>query len=707
MKKIITTVCLLVTVSQLFAQQDTLFSKELSEVVVTATRTERKLGNVAVPVSIISQQTIRQAGSQRLNDILGEQAGIFITNGFGAGLQMQGFNPDYTLILVDGEPVVGRTAGVLDLNRISAGNIKKIEIVKGPSSSLYGSEAMAGVVNIITDKSAASKLEASLRYGFGNPDKGFVMPFSSSAFQNTEATLQAATTIHKLGIRFFSNANFADLISIRPYSNDRVPQPVTRLSNQLQLTYPLTIKTNLTVSARMSDDNLKQAFAVSNNGAITNSYGNEINRDASLNAVIAHKVNARISTSLRLYAIKYLGRQELHFVEKPDSVYLDEFRQRFFRAENQTDVNWKKSSLTFGAGYAIDEVNSTRYDDLKSRKQNNIFFGYAQQEWRPFSGLTVIAGLRYDNNKLFDGAISPKFAVNYKISPRFKINFSAGRGFKAPDFRQLFLNFTNTAAGGYSVFGTIDAQTIIAKLKTEGQISEVTDDYYKLSQLKPEFSTGVNLGGLYTPDDNTSIRLNFFRNDIENLIDSREVATRINGTQIFSYINVNKAWTEGGETEIAYRGFKNLQLSTGYQFLLTADKDERKAVREKTIYTRDENGFSRLLKLNEYSGLPNRSRHMSNLKITWDNKKTFFTTRFIYRSPWAVGDADGNGLYNKQDEFAKGFLQVNVSGGTMFTNMLRMQAGVDNLFNYQDISNLPNLQGRMIYIGFYYNFIKP
>ena len=98
---------------------------------------------------------------------------------------------------------------------------------------------------------------------------------------------------------------------------------------------------------------------------------------------------------------------------------------------------------------------------------------------------------------------------------------------------------------------------------------------------------------------------------------------------------------------------------------------------------------------------------MANLKITWDNKKTFFTTRFIYRAPWAVGDADGNGLYNKQDEFAKGFLQVNVSGGTMFTNMLRMQAGVDNLFNYQDISNLPNLQGRMIYIGFYYNFIKP
>lgn len=707
MKKIITAVCLLITASPLVAQQDTLFSKELSEVVVTATRTERKLGNVAVPVSIINQQTIRQAGTQRLKDILQEQSGLFITNGFGAGVQMQGFNPDYTLILVDGEPVVGRTAGVLDLNRIAAGNIKKIEIVKGPSSSLYGSEAMAGVVNIITDKSAATKLEAGIRYGFGNPDKGFVLPFSSSAFQNTEASLQAATTLNKLGIRFFSNANFADLVSTRPFSNDRVPQPVTRLTNQLQLSYPLSKKTNFTLSARMSDDKLKQAFAVSNNGAITNSFGTEVNRDASLNAVIAHKVNDRISTSLRLYTIHYLGRQELHFVEKPDSTYLDEFRQRFYRAENQTDINWKKATLTFGAGYAVDEVNSTRYDDLKSRKQNNIFFAFAQHEWRPVSGLTIIAGLRYDDNKLFDAAVSPKFAINYKFSPRFKLNFSAGRGFKAPDFRQLFLNFTNTAAGGYSVFGAIDARTIISKLNAEGQIAEIGEDYYKLNQLKPEYSTGVNLGGLYTPDDNTSIRLNLFRNDIENLIDAREVATRINGTQIFSYINVNKAWTEGGETEIAYRGFKNLQLSTGYQFLLTADKDERKAVQEKTIYTRDENGFSRLLKVSEYAGLPNRSRHMANFKITWDNKKTFFTTRFIYRSPWAVGDADGNGVYNKQDEFANGFLQVNISGGTKLGNMLRMQAGIDNLFNYQDITNLPNLQGRMIYIGFYYNFIKP
>ena len=131
------------------AQADSL--RILSEVVVTATRQERRLGNVAVPVTLIQKHQIRQAGSLRLRDILQEQNGLQLTNGFGVGLQMQGLNPEHTLILVDGQPLVGRTSGILDLNRIAVAGIKRIEIVKGPSSSLYGSEAMAGVINLITE----------------------------------------------------------------------------------------------------------------------------------------------------------------------------------------------------------------------------------------------------------------------------------------------------------------------------------------------------------------------------------------------------------------------------------------------------------------------------------------------------------------------------------------------------------------------------
>ncbi|MBK6817585.1 MAG: TonB-dependent receptor plug domain-containing protein [Saprospiraceae bacterium] len=93
-------------------------------------------------------------GANRVQQVLSEQNGIQIVpqvNGLGSGIQLQGFNPDYTLILLDGEPLVGRNTGLLDLNRLSPNAVKQIEIVKGPSSSLYGSEALAGVVNIITE----------------------------------------------------------------------------------------------------------------------------------------------------------------------------------------------------------------------------------------------------------------------------------------------------------------------------------------------------------------------------------------------------------------------------------------------------------------------------------------------------------------------------------------------------------------------------
>src|SRR6185436_2317800 len=107
-----------------FSQTDS--SKLLDEVIITATRTERKLGNVAVPVQLINSKIIQQSGSVRLNDILQEQTGLFITSAgattsagggvFGNGVQIQGLSPDYTLILLDGEPIIGRQGGVIDLS---------------------------------------------------------------------------------------------------------------------------------------------------------------------------------------------------------------------------------------------------------------------------------------------------------------------------------------------------------------------------------------------------------------------------------------------------------------------------------------------------------------------------------------------------------------------------------------------------------------
>jgi len=703
MLRIITIITFISAALQLSAQEDSLFNlnQTLNEIVVTATRTERRLGNVAVPVTIINKQSIQRSGSVRLRDILQEQAGLYITNSFGAGVQMQGLNPDYTLILVNGEPLIGRTGGVLDLNRVAVGNIKRIEIVKGPSSSLYGSEALAGVINIITDNNYQTKLGAGLRYSFGNPDIGWAFPVGKNTFKSTDLNLQGSTSLSKLGVQFFSNANYLDGISFRPFSKDKMAQPIWRITNQVQFSYPFSIHTDLSLSVRHAYDHIKQEFAVSNNGIITNSYGREANSDLSFNPVLSHQFGKKVKSSLRLYATWYNGSQQLKFKEVPDSSYTDEFRQQYYKAENQTDISWKKITLTGGAGIIADGVRSTRYDEFSSRKSNTIMYGFVQQEWWPHDKTTLIAGIRYDDNKLFAGAFSPKLAVRYKASDKIILNASIGRGFKAPDFRQLYLNFTNNAAGGYSVYGTIDAVKVITELQRMGQVSEITEDFYRLDKLKPEFSTGINIGSRFFFSKNLSFSLNIFRNDIEQLIDVRQVATKSSGAQIFSYINVNKAFTEGAEIELNWQPAKHLKIFSGYQLLITADKEELKNVKNGKEYTRDENGGSRIMNKNEYIGLPGRSKHMANLKISYDTPKNFFATaRVMYRSRWAVSDRDGNGLYNTNDEFAKGFPLVNISAGKTFNKYITIQAGMDNLFNYQDMDNLPTFQGRMIYASF-------
>ena len=133
------------------APADSLWRLDMAPVVVTATRAERRADEVAVPVSVIGQEEMASQGAARMTDLLADQPGLTINTDHGAGLQMRGLGPDYTLILVDGEPIVGRTAGTLDLDRLTTGNVERVEIVRGPTSSLYGSEALAGVVNLITE----------------------------------------------------------------------------------------------------------------------------------------------------------------------------------------------------------------------------------------------------------------------------------------------------------------------------------------------------------------------------------------------------------------------------------------------------------------------------------------------------------------------------------------------------------------------------
>ncbi len=656
-------------------------------VVVTATRTERKLSNLTVPVTIINAKTIQQNGALRLTDILKEQTGLNLTSGFGAGVQLQGLNPDYTIILINGEPLVGRTAGVLDLNRIALGNIKKIEIVKGPSSSLYGSEAMAGVINIITDAAFGAPLSMGIRYG---------------TYNTLDANLDTKLSNQKIQYQGFYNLYQTDGYSIRPNSNSRVTTPIDRYATTQQLKLNLSNKTSLVFNSRFTKEQIQNEIAVSNNGVTIYSIGKEDIKDANLSASLNHRFSNQIKTSLRAYATTYDAVQNLLTIN--GLPYRDVLNHNFKRIENQTDWDLHKNlQAVFGVGAVWEGVKSSRYDSEKVRKQNDIQYAFTQWEWKPIKKFTFIGGLRFDRNSQFASALSPKVSMLYKLNAKHQFKLSIGQGFKAPDFRQLFLDFTNAAAGSYSVFGSAQAQQVIARLDALGQIGNLFPSYYQLKALKPEYSNGVHFTWDWKVNAKTNLSSQFFRNDIKNLIESQQVGTYISGAQIYSYLNIGRAFTTGFEIEGQRQLNEKWTLSGGYQYLVTGDKDQIAEIKAGTVYTKNSQGYSRLMQLNEYVGLPNTSKHKVQFKVNYNSPKGYYlNARAIYRSRWAVNNNNGNEVFDNGDVFASGYMVFNTAAGKAFKNGLSVQAGIDNVSNYIDAANLPNLPGRTMFLSLKY-----
>ena len=140
---------------------------------------------------------------------------------------------------------------------------------------------------------------------------------------------------------------------------------------------------------------------------------------------------------LRAYLTGFDARQELS-VKNVVGNYDDRFRQSFHRLENQTDWQIRKqSAFTIGAGNILETVASNRYDSLSTKRSNNISYLFLQHEETISPKLMLVAGFRYDANKAYASVGSPKLALQYRYSDNLSFNLSYGRGFKAPDFRQL------------------------------------------------------------------------------------------------------------------------------------------------------------------------------------------------------------------------------------------------------------------------------
>jgi len=690
---------------------DTLATRQLDEIIITATRSERTVGSLPMPVSLIPQNQIKTMGSLRLNDVLAEQTGLVVVpqvNAQGNGIQIQGFNPDYTLLLIDGEQIIGRYTGSLELSRLAVGNIKQIEIVKGPSSSLYGSDALAGVINIITERPQGTRGHVGIRYGTNN---------------TLDVNGDVGFTKKKLGVYVYGNRYHTDGYDLSPQNFGKTVSPFTNYTFNSKITYKFNPDTDISIAGRFFNEDQVFRFEVESNGSRIRTAGNGNTQDWNFNPVLTHRFSDKLKAIARFYSTHYQTETYLNLETDGSRYYQDDFKQSFTRPEVNAEYFFnEKNILTLGGGYIKEMVQTSRYGDEEKRYQETTY-GFFQHEWLPMETFSVIAGGRYDYNNIYGGQFSPKLSTRFELNKKVTFKVSGGVGFKAPDFRQLYFNFNNSAAGGYSVLGTEVAIDRLSELEAAGQIQTYLFDPAQLGNLQAERSISINAGANVEILPSLKMDLNIFHNSINNLIETQAVAITTSGQSIYSYRNILKAYTQGLESNFSYPVMKYLNLSLGYQLLFAKDKDVAESVQAGDVYWRDPNTLvTKRLKPGEYFGLYNRSRHMGNVKIFYRHPALGWegSLRVIYRGKYGIGDIRGNiqgetippsdtnsnSILDVYDDFVPGYALVNLSVAKTIHHALRLQVGVDNLFDYTEPVLIPNLPGRLYYASVSYSFSK-
>ncbi|MEL1241303.1 TonB-dependent receptor plug domain-containing protein [Flavobacterium flavipallidum] len=658
--------------------------EKLAEVVVTGTRTPRTLSTLPLPMTVISSEMILKSGVSRLNEILNEQTGIILIpdeSGF-EGIQMQGLDAAYTMVLIDGVPLVGRTSGVLDLSRIAVGNIERIEIVKGASSALYGSEAMGGVINVITKKPKTDRLDSTHSFRY-------------SSFATNDANANVIWKKENFAANLFANFYSTDGYDLDKSTWLKNIEKFHNTTIQPKLFYDFSENLRLIVSNRFYSQKMDNKAVIESEQYKGDATEKEWNSQLKLE----HKWNSNIASEYEFYLTNYKNDA---FLNDENNVVFEKsyYNQWLFRPEVRTTFSINDHKITAGIGLNHETLDRTYFSENVTF---NSQYAFVQFDYNPIEKLNILAGFRYDNHSEYASQFSPKLAANYIITENLSLKASVGYGYKAPDFRQLYFDFTNSAVG-YTVLGYNIAEERLKELEAQGQLNEGTISTNFKNPLKAESAVNFNFGSSFKRNQ-FKADVNVFYNSISNLIDTRAVAQKTNGQNVFSYFNYNKIFTYGLESNVTYTFSKAVSLSMGYQYLIAKDKSVIDDFEDFQFVRPSGSGTLKINK-SDYVGLFNRSKHTANLKFLYHipKLKTDIHLRVFYRSKYGIYDTDGNQILDRYDNFVNGYLLTNLSISKKIHDKLILQAGTNNLLDYTNPDQINNLSGRQIFTRIQINF---
>ncbi len=393
--------------------------QELDSVVVTATRTARTQDETLAAVSVIDRADIERLQPASLPELLRGQAGITLSNSGGAGkltsLFLRGTESDHVLVMVDGIRIGSATAGIASFQDIPVEQIERIEIVRGPFSSLYGSEALGGVVQIFTRRPAGGFApHASLAAGsFGT------LRASAGVGGKSGAGWYSMTAAHE-------HTDGIDVLRNNPDSpfDDAGLDPDRDGYRNDSLT--------LQGGYRFSDAWDADARVLRAEGR--NEYDGSF---ANLSKVVQQAASARVGyapTDALSFTAK-IGQAYDRSDDSMDGVHASRFETRRNQGSLQADVVAGKAQLlTFGFDWLRDAVDSDTPYEVE-RRVNRGLFG----QWQgSFGAHSLQAGLRRDDDDQFGGKTTGSALWGWNFTRALRLTASYGTAYKAPSFNELY-----------------------------------------------------------------------------------------------------------------------------------------------------------------------------------------------------------------------------------------------------------------------------
>lgn len=613
------------------------FETESRTIVVTAARTEQAIGDSAVATQVIRRDAIEASGAENLAEVLEEHPGLQVLRSFagagGVGVQMQGLDPKYTLVLVDGQRATGRVGGTIDLSRFPAEDIEQVEIIKGPASALYGSDAIAGVINIITRKTKrARELEAHASHGsFGTQD----LSGRAGLRRGRWSTGLAGGWHHTRGF----DRDRSDVATTGSWQN------ILNLSQWTEVRVRPDVKISATVDAQQRDLRGVDASAT---GAVFDRRSLTRTTSATLVPEITWTAPARLR--LTGHVAYFDDRYSLDQRGSDDLDELQRTRDLLGQVGAQYDhLVAGKHMVTAGIEGQFEGLSTPRLAEGRgSRARYGLF---VQDEWRALrnSRLVIVPGGRFDIDSQFGGAATPRLAVRSDLHERLTLRVSAGLGYRAPSFRELYLNFANPSAG-YKVAGN--------------------------PALVPERSRGLTVGLLVRAGGFAQLEVHAFANSLRDLI-IIDTSGGLGVTQsTFKYVNIGAARTRGVEAVFGLRLAKMFAVDASYTLSDTLDRERMRPLPGKPLH----NGSVRLQFHHRGSGTQAQAR------VGVQGKQRYYV------------DADGDGVDAPLVISPYATVDVRVAQD-FFNKRMSVFFGVDNLLDAGDAAYLP-LVPRSFYGGF-------